>query len=216
MKIAKIRTAVFTSNYFNQSTHHICFLNPLNNDNLEIFDPKIRVSTPFWDCSYFAPISAVRHFGQDKGTVKPWTLISSGREYAVISHFNQNDTSAIEYFFPRERFQNLRRAGLQKKPIHVFDISISSYIQLHGAVRLETSDAINKVGPVIQNLKLVSHYESILVVGEITKTHSYRLTDFEKMTEIDVIRSYFEAHGRYPRLPVSQEAYSRMRDRFTD
>ena len=185
MRVVKIRTAILISSPVpNPSAKHICFLNPLHPHKMEVFYPKITVATPSWECMFSNPTVRYLQLGNEGYHLRPEKLISESREYVFISQMNQNRTSGLEYVLKSENVQKLWGFGMQKKPVHVFDISISNYTQVAHSMRLNIENAYNKVGPVIENFELVSDEDTSVHVGEITNIQSYSLSDFNQLTQI--------------------------------
>jgi len=139
MRVVKIRTAILISSPVpNPSAKHICFLNPLHPHKMEVFYPKITVATPSWECMFSNPTVRYLQLGNEGYHLRPEKLISESREYVFISQMNQNRTSGLEYVLKRENVQKLWGFGMQKKPVHVFDISISSNLQIAYSMRVNT------------------------------------------------------------------------------
>lgn len=191
MRVVKIRTAIFISNPApNPSAKHICFLNPLNPYDMELFYPKITVSTPFWECAFSNPTVRYLYHGREGYHLKPERLISEGREYVFISQMNKDRTSGFEYVLKSENVQKIWGLGMQKKPIHVFDISISSNLQIAHSMRVNTKNAKNKIGPIIENIELVSDENTSLHIGEIMQISHFTKQEFEGVTGIAVTKFY--------------------------
>lgn len=184
MRIVKIRTAIYISRPTpSPSARHISFLNPLNSLKLEVFKPKITIATPYWECMFSNPTVRYLNLGQEGYSLRPEKLVSEGREYVFISQMNQKKTSCIEYVLTNESIQRMWGFGMQKKPVHVFDISIASNTQVAHSMRVNTKNAINKVGPIIDNIELVSDEDTSLHIGEITQIQSFKIKEFKDICE---------------------------------
>jgi len=184
MRVAKIRTAFFVSRPIPLAqTQHICFLNPMLPDEFELFDPKITIKTPSWQCKFSDPTVRYLTLGDEPYKMLPERLIKIKREYVFISQFNENRTSNIEYVLTDRRIQSIWGVGMQQKPIHVFDIDIKNDLQVDFSFGVSFQNIHNHIGSAIQSFDLISAYESTTHIGEIKRVQSFTLREFEEMAD---------------------------------
>ena len=215
MKTIKIRTAIFVSHTEPDAyAHHLCFLNPMNHNTLELFNPNIMVATSKYEAAFVNPTVRYLNLGDEGYVLRPEWLISEGREFAYLFQLNQK-RSGFEYALSRENAQKIWGFGAHKTPIHVFDISISSNLQISHTMRINATSTVSQVGPVIKDFEFISDEDTSLHIGEIIQLQSYTLSDFEEATGIDVIARYFEHlnDGSAP-IKYSRKAYDNMRRKF--
>lgn len=215
MKTIEIRTAIFVSHTEPDAyAHHLCFLNPINRNSLELFNPNIMVVTATCEASFINPTVRYLNLGDEGYALRPERLISEGREYAYLFQLSQK-RSGIEYALSRENVQKIWGIGAHKTPIHVFDLSIRGNLQISHSMRINTTSTISQVGPVIKDFEFISDEDTSLHIGEIIQLQSYTLSDFEEATGIDVIARYFEHlnDGSAP-IKYSRKAYDNMRRKF--
>jgi len=183
MRVAKIRTAFFVSRPIPLAqTQHLCFLNPMLPDKLELFDPKITIKTPSWHCKFSNPTVRYVTLGNEPYKMLPEKLITMRREYVFISQFNKKRTSNIEYVLTSSRIQSLWGVGMQEKPIHVIDIDIKNDLQVDFSFGVSFQNIPNHIGSAIQSFDLISSCESSTHIGEIKRVQSFTLPEFKKMT----------------------------------
>jgi len=215
MRTIKIRTAIFVSHTVPDAyAHHLCFLNPMVSDALELFYPQIMVTTATWEAAYVNPRVRYLNLGDEGYGLRPERLISEGREYVYMFQLSK-DSSGIEYVLNRENIQKIWGFGMHRTPIHVFDISISANLQISHSMRMNVASSVSQVGPVIKDFEFISDEDTSLHIGEIIQIQSYTLSDFEEATGIDVIARYFEHlnDGSAP-IKYSRKAYDNMRRKF--
>lgn len=215
MRIIKIKMAIFVSHTAPSAyAHHVCFLNPMNQSTLETFDPQIIVATPKWESPFVNPTVRYLNLGDEGYGLRPERLISEGREYFYMFKLSW-DSSGVECVLNRENVQKILGFGAHKTPIHVFDISISSNLQISHTMRINATSTVSQVGPVIKDFEFISDEDTSLHIGEIIQLQSYTLSDFEEATGIDVIARYFEHlnDGSAP-IKYSRKAYDNMRRKF--
>ena len=182
MKVAKLRTAIFVSQDPNSTfAEHRCFLNPRHSTDHEVFNPEVIVQTKDWECRLSKPTVGYELLGNERYGLLPKSLIAKEREYVSISQLKKN-SCLLEYVLKKENIQSIWGFGMNKKPIHVFDIEIKNDLQVDPGFSIQFCDLAEPVGFNTTNFQLISEYASATHIGEIKQIRSYELSKFNEMT----------------------------------